>query len=38
MKITVNGDTLELTSPCSVSALLNQLDMGTGRVAVEIRQ
>jgi len=38
MKISVNGDTLELPSPCSVSVLLNQLDMGTGRVAVELNQ
>lgn len=38
MKLTVNGDTLELNPPCTVSDLLQKLDMTTGRVAVEVNQ
>jgi sulfur carrier protein len=38
MKITVNGDTVELPASCSITQLLEHLDMTGGRVAVELNQ
>jgi sulfur carrier protein len=38
IKIHVNGDILEHAAPCTISDLLNTLDMSTGRVAVEVNQ
>ena len=35
MRITLNGDGYELSSPVSISALLSQLDIDSRRVAVE---
>ncbi|PYR39250.1 MAG: thiamine biosynthesis protein ThiS [Acidobacteria bacterium] len=35
MKITLNGDPLELPGPVTVSALLVQLELDSRRVAVE---
>lgn len=36
MKIHVNGDILELAENTSIQALLTQLEMTQGRVAVEV--
>ncbi|MBC55282.1 MAG: sulfur carrier protein ThiS [Gammaproteobacteria bacterium] len=36
MKIQVNGDPMQLAENASVQDLLAQLDMTTGRVAVEV--
>lgn len=35
MKITVNGETVEVDAQCSVAGLLKQLGLGEKRVAVE---
>jgi sulfur carrier protein len=38
MKLTVNGDTIDVTAPCTIQDLLVHLDMATGRVAVEVNR
>jgi len=38
MKVTVNGETLELAADSTLLSLLESLDMTRGRVAVEINQ
>lgn len=38
MKITVNGDAVELPASCSITQLLEHLEMTGGRVAVELNQ
>ena len=38
MKITVNGDAVELPASCSIIQLLEHLNMTGGRVAVELNQ
>ena len=38
MKITVNGDAVELSASCSITQLLEHLNMTGGRVAVELNQ
>lgn len=36
MEIAINGKTMELSQPLSVTALLDELGMDAGRVAVEL--
>lgn len=38
MHLTVNGDPVELETGATIQRLLEQLDMDTGRVAVEINR
>ncbi len=38
MRLTVNGDPVELEPGATIQRLLEQLDMETGRVAVEINR
>lgn len=38
MRLTVNGDTLELETGTTIQTLLEHLEMDTGRVAVEINR
>ncbi len=38
MRITVNGATLDVDEGCTVQVLLNSLDLGGRRVAVELNE
>lgn len=38
MKITLNGETTELAENCSVAGLLDRLQIGRERVAVEVNR
>lgn len=38
MKITLNGETTELADGCSVAELLDRLQIGRERVAVEVNR
>lgn len=38
MRLTVNGDAVQLPDGATVTALLERLDVGEGRVAVEVNR